>query len=172
MEQRSRSLVSASSGRPVKDKAGWALQHGLAFSLTLNCSELKCFVVIGFEIQGVHCPLRVIMAVNSGGPEFGSQILLVVQWQGRTELFCCRKLLAKELFASHFLPVDVISKFTRAVGITTGFGAAGHPVLTPGPWTLTWHLAKQLIPALPYDVLSENCHGGILASSCQTQCLL
>lgn len=53
MERRSRSLVSALSGRPGKDKAGWALQSGLAASFTLSCAELKSFVVFGFEIQGV-----------------------------------------------------------------------------------------------------------------------
>lgn len=53
MEPRSRSLVSALSGRPEKDKAGWVLQSGLASSFTLSCSELKSFVVFGFEIQGV-----------------------------------------------------------------------------------------------------------------------
>lgn len=38
MEQRSRSLVSALSGRPGKDKAGWALQSGQASPFTLSCS--------------------------------------------------------------------------------------------------------------------------------------
>lgn len=85
--------------------------------------------------------------------------------QGRRAESGCRELPAKGWVASRLLPADVISTFTQAVGITPGFRAADDPALTPGPRNLIRHLAKQLIPVPPYDVISGNYHRRVLSSS-------
>lgn len=87
--------------------------------------------------------------------------------QGRRAESGCGELPAKGrvAVASRLLPADVISTFTQAVGITPGFRAADDPALTPGPGNLIRHLAKQLIPVPPYDVISGNYHRHVLSSS-------
>lgn len=85
--------------------------------------------------------------------------------QGRRAESGCGELPAKGRVASRLLPADIISTFTQAVGITPGFRAADDPALTPGPGNLIRHLAKQLIPVPPYDVISGNYHRHVLSSS-------